>query len=87
MTETPPLPTRVPYNRAMAATLQIWHNRDRGLMERIGAGLRALDHPAGCRSEEPMRGYAHAHQVMDVHAYHRCPRYDLAVSYTQQARP
>lgn len=86
MTETPPLPTRVSKNQAMATTLQIWHNRNRGLMERIAAGLRALDHPAGCRSPEPIHGYAHAHQVMGVHTGHRCPRYDLAVRYTQQAR-
>lgn len=87
MTETPPLPTRVPNNQAMATTLHIWHNRNLGLMERIAAGLRSLDDPAFCRPTEPIRGYAHAHQVMDVHALHRCPRYGLAVRYTQQARP
>ncbi|MFD4406525.1 hypothetical protein ACFWPH_27555 [Nocardia sp. NPDC058499] len=87
MTETPPLPTRTPGNQAMATTLQIWHNRNRALMERIAAGLRALDYPACCRSEEPLRGYAHAHQVMAAHARHRCPRYDLASRYTEQARP
>ncbi|MGI5223190.1 hypothetical protein [Nocardia sp. CA-290969] len=87
MTATPPLPARVPNNRNMATTLHIWHNRNRRLLQRIAAGLRALDHPAACRSQEPMRGYAHAHQVMAAHARHRCPRYDLAVRYTQQARP
>ncbi|MFI5719718.1 hypothetical protein [Nocardia sp. NPDC051750] len=71
----------------MATTPQIWHSRNRGLLERIVAGLRALDHPAGCKTQNPMRGYAHAHQVMAVHAHHRCPRYVLAVRYTQQARP
>lgn len=87
MTETPQLPTRVPSNQAMATTLRMWHNRNRELMERITAELRALDYPDRCRSQEPIRGYAHAHQVMAVHARHRCPRYELAARYTQQARP
>lgn len=87
MTEMPPLPTRTPNNQAMATTLRIWHNRNRGLLERIAASLRALDHPAGCGSQEPMRGYAHAHQVMGAHAGHHCTRYDLAARYAQQARP
>jgi hypothetical protein len=80
------LPTRAPNNQAMTTALQVWHNRNRGLMERIAAALRSLDQPDACRSDEPLRGYAHAHQVMDVHARHRCPRYILAVRYTQQAR-
>jgi hypothetical protein len=83
----PPLPARVPNNQATATTLQIWHSRNLALLERVATALRALDHPAACRSQEPLRGYAHAHQVMGVHARHRCPRYDLAVRYTQQARP
>ncbi len=88
MTETtPPLPTRMPNNQTTMATYATWHNRNRGLMERIAAGLRALDSPAVCRSQAPVRGYAHAHQVMAVHARHRCPRYDLAVRYAQRARP
>ena len=87
MTEPPRLPVRVPANQAMATTLQIWHNRNLDLLHRLAAGLRALDHPVGCRATEPIRGYAHAHQVMAVHAGHRCPRYDQALRRAQQARP
>ena len=54
MTETPPLPTRISNNQAMATTLLIWHNRNRGLMERIAAGLRALDQSGGCRSHSQL---------------------------------
>ncbi|MEV0367486.1 hypothetical protein [Nocardia fusca] len=82
------LPTRAPHNRAMAATLQIWHNRDRGLIQRTLDGLKAMDHPAACRSGAPINGYAHAHQVMAAHAKHRgCPRYQAAFERTQQERP
>ena len=82
------LPTRAPHNRAMAATLQIWHNRDRGLIQRTLDGLRALDHPATCRAKAPINSYAHAHQVLAAHAkHHGCPRYTAAMEYAQQARP
>lgn len=87
MPQSPALRGRIPNNQAGAAIRRIWHNRNRALMERIAAGLRALDRPPGCKSQDPMRGYAHAHQVMAVHAGHRCPRYDLAARYTQQVRP
>ncbi|MEU1527091.1 hypothetical protein ABZ413_33375 [Nocardia rhamnosiphila] len=83
----PTLPTRRPKNRPMAAPLRYWHTsrrRNRALLERITDGLRALPdtYPAHhCRSSEPIRGYSHAHQVMAVHAGHRCGRYTEAVQY------
>lgn len=92
--ETPALPTRAPHNIAMAATVRIWQAGvkwvvdDPAVLRRIADGLRALpaDHPtAYCRSPEPIRGYAHAHQVMDVHAAHRCPRYEAAAEYASGA--
>ena len=86
MTEIHPLPQRMPHNQAMASTLQVWHTRNRALMERIAAGLRALDWPEACRSENPIRGYAHAHQVMAAHAGHGCPRYRLAADYAVETR-
>ncbi|ONM50489.1 hypothetical protein [Nocardia donostiensis] len=41
----PPLPIRTAGNRAMAAALRLWHHEphDRGLYERILAGLHHLD--------------------------------------------
>lgn len=79
------LPVRTP---ARAATLQRWHNTNRGLIQRTLDGLRALDHPAGCRPDNPINSYAHAHQILAVHAKHRaCPRYAAALTYTQAARP
>ncbi len=87
MKEIHALPQRVPHNQAMATTLQVWHNRNRALMERIAAGLRTLDRPASCRSEDSIRGYAHAHQVMAAHAEHNCPRYRMASDYAAEARP
>ncbi|WP_157120353.1 hypothetical protein [Nocardia fusca] len=59
------------------------------VLRRLADGLRTLpaEHPtAHCRSHEPIRGYAHAHQVMDVHAAHRCPRYAAAAEYAAEAR-
>ncbi|MFI5715989.1 hypothetical protein [Nocardia sp. NPDC051750] len=70
----------------MHATLQVWHSQDRGLIQRTLDGLRSLDRPATCRSTDPIRGYAHAHQVMATHATHHCPRYTVAAEYAQQAR-
>lgn len=93
--ESPSLPTRAPHNLAMAATLRLWQAGrdwvvdDPVILRRLAEGLRALpvDQPtAHCRSREPIRGYAHAHQVMDVHAAHRCPRYDAAAEYAAEAR-
>ncbi|WP_327149744.1 hypothetical protein [Nocardia sp. NBC_01329] len=74
----------------MAATVRLWQagmewvTADPAVLRRVADGLRALplDHStAYCRSREPIRGYAHAHQVMDVHAAHRCPRYEAAAEY------
>ena len=87
MTEIHALPQRVPHNQAMASTLHVWHTRNRALMERIAAGPRALDWPEQCRSEDAIRGYAHAHQVMAVHVKHHCPRYTMAADYAVEARP
>lgn len=93
--ESPSLPTRAPHNLAMAATLRLWQagrhwvTDDPAILRRVADGLRALpaDHPtAHCRSQEPIRGYAHAHQVMGVHAAHRCPRYATAAEYAGEAR-
>ncbi|MBF6350377.1 hypothetical protein IU448_15325 [Nocardia flavorosea] len=80
------LPVRTP---ARAATLQRWHNTNRGLIQRTLDGLRALDHPAGCRAGVgPINSYAHAHQILAVHAkHHDCPRYSAAMDYTQAIRP
>ncbi|WP_416565102.1 hypothetical protein [Nocardia testacea] len=83
----PPLPTRPPRNRAMAAALRYWHSsraRDRALLERITQGLRALpdEFPSShCRSTVPIRGQSHAHQLMAIHARHRCGRYIEAVRF------
>lgn len=89
MTETHRLPIRVPKNRAMAATLQTWHTRDRSLLQGTLDGLRALDHPAPCRADAaPIKSYAHAHQIAAAHAGHRgCPRYIAALAYAQKVRP
>ncbi len=94
MAETlPPLPVRRPVNRAMAATLRYWHTsprNNRALLERIAAGLRALPdtHPRGhCRTDLPIRSYAHAHQVMAMHTDHHCDRYAEAARYAERARP
>jgi hypothetical protein len=81
------LPIREPHTRERATTPRIWHTRNRGLMVRVLHGLRALDYPAACKSLQPLRGYAHAHQVMAAHARHRCPRYRMAGKYTMRARP
>lgn len=84
MTETSALPVRTSHR---AVTLQRWHTGSRHLLEQVLAGLRALDYPEMCRSQETPRGYAHAHQIAATHAKHRCPRYRLAADYTMEARP
>ncbi|WP_280507189.1 hypothetical protein [Nocardia flavorosea] len=91
MGETPPpLPARHPKYRA--ALLRYWptgRRHNRALLERITEGLRALpdDHPAShCRSMGQIRGYAHAHQEMAVHAPHGCARYLEAVRYVEATR-
>lgn len=87
MQKNPALPVRPTHNQAIAATLQIWHSRDRSLLERVLAGLRALERPGACRSTDPLRGYAHAHQVMAAHATHGCTRYRIAAEYAAEVRP
>lgn len=94
MPEIPPLPVRTSTNRAMAATLKLlqagtpWVTDDPNILRRVADGLRALDSPTPhCRSRDPLRGYAHAHQVMAVHAPHRCPRYEMAAEYAAGVRP
>lgn len=81
--ERPHLPTRRAHHRSMAANLQIWHTRHLGLLERVAAGLRHLDHPAPCRSTDPIRGRAHAIHLMADHAKHDCPRFQLAARYIE----
>lgn len=93
--ETPALPVRAPHNLAMAAAVRLWQagrrwvSDDPEVLRRLADGLRALpvDRPTRhCVSRDPIRGYAHAHQVMDVHAAHRCPRYELASAYVSEVR-
>lgn len=86
MSEISGLPQRVPHNQSMATTLPLWNTRNRSLLNRVVAGLRALDCPSVCACAEPIRGYAHAHQVMDAHRGHRCSRYDFAAEYAVRAR-
>lgn len=78
----------------MAATLRLlhagktWVTDDPRILRQIADGLRTLDHPTPhCGNESPIGGYAHAHQVMAVHAGHRCPRYEAALEYAAKARP
>ncbi|GGL37714.1 hypothetical protein GCM10011588_60510 [Nocardia jinanensis] len=78
----------------MAATLKLlqagktWVTDDPRILRQIADGLRTLDHHAThCRSQAPIRGYAHAHQIMATHAAHHCPRFDAAAEYAAQARP
>ncbi|NKY58441.1 hypothetical protein [Nocardia flavorosea] len=94
MTEIPALPFRAPGSRAMAATLRLlhtgksWVTDDPRILQQIADGLRALEYPTPhYANAEPIGGYAHAHQVMAVHAAHRCPRYEAALDYTAKARP
>ncbi|MGW0006195.1 hypothetical protein ACWDT6_20425 [Nocardia grenadensis] len=94
MTEIPALPFRAPRNRAMAATLKLlqagktWVTDDPKVLRQIADGLRNLDQPTThCRSQAPIRGYAHAHQVMATHAEHRCPRFETAAEFAARARP
>ncbi|WP_328388151.1 hypothetical protein [Nocardia sp. NBC_00416] len=79
----------------MAATIRLWQasrnwvTDDPAVLRRLADGLRALavEHStAYCRSQDPIRGYSHAHQVMDVHAAHRCPRYEAAAEYASEVR-
>ncbi|MGA6203765.1 hypothetical protein ACPESR_03295 [Nocardia testacea] len=94
MTEIPALPFRAPKNRAMAATLKLlhagtrWVADDPKILRQIADGLRGMDQPTThCRSQAPIRGYAHAHQVMATHAEHRCPRFETAVEFAARVCP
>lgn len=84
--DLPKLPIRRTHNRSMAATLRLWHTRNRDLLERVAAGLRHLDSPTGCKSTEPIRGRAHAIHVMADHAKHGCPRFRLAAQYIEASQ-
>ncbi|PPJ31746.1 hypothetical protein C5E45_23080 [Nocardia nova] len=84
--ELPKLPIRRTHNRSMAATLRLWHTRNRDLLERVAAGLRHLDSPANCKNTEPIHGRAHAIHVMADHAKHDCPRFRLAAQYIEAAQ-
>jgi hypothetical protein len=81
--QRPKLPTRGTHNQSMAATLRLWHTRNRDLLERVAAGLRHLDHPADCKSTGPIRGRAHAIHLMADHTNHDCPRFRLAAQYIE----
>lgn len=84
MTEIHALPVRT---SARAITIQRWHNTNRQLIERVLAGLRALDRGNSCHVTDRIYSYAHAHQIMAGHAHHRgCPRYTRAANYTVDAR-
>lgn len=83
--DLPILPKRT-HNRSMAATLRLWHTRNRDLLERAAAGLRHLDSPAGCKNTEPIRGRAHAIHAMADHAKHDCPRFRLAAQYIEASQ-
>ncbi|WP_040841470.1 hypothetical protein [Nocardia brevicatena] len=81
--ELPELPTRRTHNQSMAATIRLWHTRNRDLLERVAAGLHHLDHPAACKSTDAIRGRAHAIHLMADHAQHSCPRFRLAAQYIE----
>ncbi|MFI6309521.1 hypothetical protein ACIBEK_05105 [Nocardia fusca] len=81
--ERPKLPTRRTHNQPMAATLRLWHTRNRDVLERVAAGLRHLDHPAACKSTDPIRARAHAIHLMADHTNHDCPRFRLAAQYIE----
>ncbi|WP_459548826.1 hypothetical protein [Nocardia sp. X0981] len=92
--ERPPLPVRGSiHNQAIALARDLWQDdhqaTDISFLKRVAAGIRAIpDYPTPhCRSRDPLRGYAHAHQVMAVHAPHRCPRYEMAAEYAAGVRP
>ncbi|PPJ30653.1 hypothetical protein [Nocardia nova] len=84
--ELPKLPIRRTHNRSMAATLRLWHTRNRDILERAASGLRHLDSPPSCKSTEPIRGRAHAIHVMADHAKHDCPRFRLAAQYIEASQ-
>ncbi|MEU4836849.1 hypothetical protein [Nocardia testacea] len=93
--ELPPLPNRQPAGPAMVATLNHWQagkswvTDDPAILRRLAEELRGLpdDRPTNdCRSCDPVRGRAHAHQLMAAHAGHDCPRYTTAAQYTTGIR-
>lgn len=53
MQDRPQLPVRTPANRAIGATLRLWHEsqcNDIDTMKRVASGLRRLGDPAGYQS-------------------------------------
>ncbi|WP_157838352.1 hypothetical protein [Nocardia farcinica] len=83
----PSLPVRTPAARPML--LYRFGCRSLHVLERVAAGLRALDDhypPTHCRTGGPIRSYAHACLVMDRHAAHRCPRFAEAATYVAEAK-
>ncbi|MGV9633223.1 hypothetical protein ACWDO0_03490 [Nocardia rhamnosiphila] len=83
--QLPKLPRRV-HNQSMAATLRLWHTRNRDLLQRVATGLRHLDYPPACKSTDLVRGRAHAIHLMADHATHRCPRFRLAAQYIEDSQ-
>ncbi len=56
-TERSPLPTRIPADRAMAATLRLWRASectDPSVLRRVAIGLQAL--PATCHADMTTNG-------------------------------
>ncbi|CRY80462.1 hypothetical protein SAMN05421776_107270 [Nocardia farcinica] len=81
----PSLPVRTPATRP--TYLYRFGCRSLHLLERVAAGLRALDDhypPAQCRTGGPIRSQAHACLVMDRHVAHRCPRFAEAAAYVAE---
>lgn len=89
----PPLPVRRPVNRAMAATLRYWHTSHRRQSRATGTNHcrapRSTCHSPNrhCRTDLPIRSYAHAHQVMAMHTDYHCDRYTEAARYAERTRP
>lgn len=81
--DLPKLPTRRTHNQSMAATLRLWHTRNRELLERVAVGLRHLDQPRACQNIDPVRGRAHAIHLMAEHVRHGCRRFQLAAQYIE----
>ncbi|AXK84786.1 hypothetical protein DXT66_03240 [Nocardia farcinica] len=70
----------------MAATLRLWHTRNRELLERVAVGLRHLDQPRACQNTDPVRGRAHAIHLMAEHVRHGCRRFQLAAQYIEDSQ-
>lgn len=81
--EFPALPVRQIHNQSMAATLRLWHTRNRVRLEHVATAFRFPELPAACKNTDPVRGSAHAIHLMADHARHRCPRFRLAAQYIE----